>query len=223
VTKNADFKNVVRARMAKTGESYTAARAQLLAAPRAPTPDEYPDLAGIANATVESRTSLTWVAWVDALDALGAATLSHTEIATLVRQRWPVIGGWWAQSVTVGYERIRGLREKGELCTGTFAASKSRTFPVPVAILYAAFSDDARASWMGVTTAVRTASRDRSVRLTWPDGTVVTAWFTDKEARSSVAIQHEKLESQDRRQQETVAWGERFDALSAHLAAVART
>lgn len=214
MTRQADFKNLVRARMAKTGASYTAARAQLLSEPRAPTPDEYPDLAGISDASVARRTGSTWVEWVGALDALGAAALCHTDIAALVRERWPDIGGWWAQSVTVGYERIRGLRDKGELCTGSFAASKSRTFPVPVARLYGAFADDRREAWMGVTTAVRTAHADRSMRLTWPDGTIVAAWFTDKGQKSSVAIQHDKLESQERRQEEKRAWGERLAALS---------
>jgi len=222
MTRNADFKKLVRARMAKTGESYTAARAQLLDAPTEPTVDEFPDLAGMANEAVAAKTGKTWPDWVAALDQRGASDLDHAAIARRVQADWPEVGAWWAQTVTVGYERIRGLREKGEMPSGAFAANKSKTFPVPVAALYAWFEDGQRASWMGVSTALRTATRPRSMRLTWPDGTVVAAWFTDKgPAKSSVAIQHTKLASQERRQHEKVAWGERLEALGERLAATA--
>jgi len=214
MTKNADFKKLVRARMAKTGESYAAARAQLLDAPSEPGLDEYADLAGMADDAVAKKTGKTWLQWVTALDAEGARTLDHTAIARLVGEQWPDIGAWWAQTVTVGYERIRGLRQKGELCSGAFAASKSKTFPVPVSELYAWFAEGRRDRWMGVATAERTATPDRSMRLTWPDGTIVAAWFTDKgPAKSSVAIQHDKLASQERRQHEKLAWGERLASL----------
>lgn len=215
VTANKDFKRLVRARMEKTGESYAAARAQLVAAPP-PDVDEYPDLAGMRDDAVQERTGLTWAGWVDALDPLGARDLDHTAIAALVRERWPDIGAWWAQTVTVGYERIRGLRQKGQLCTGDFAASKSRTYPVPVDVLYAAFvDDDVREGWIGVGTAVRTATPSRSMRLTWPDGTIVAFWFTDKGAKASVSVQHDKLDSAERRDLEKQAWGERLTALAA--------
>ena len=47
------------------------------------------------------------------------------------------VPGWWAQTVTVGYERIKGLRAVGQRRDGTFEANKSRTFAVPLARLYA--------------------------------------------------------------------------------------
>lgn len=217
MTKNADFKRLVRARMQKTGESYAAARAQLIDAP-SPTPDEYAELAGMSDEAVQRRTSRTWPEWVAAIDDLGGASLDHTAIARAVARAWPDLGAWWVQTVTVGYERIRGLREVGQLCSGDFAASKSRTFRVPVATLFSGFADEVRDGWMGETTVVRTATAPRSMRLTWPDGTVVAAWFTDKGAdRSAVAIQHDKLDSEERRQLEKERWAERFDALQAWL------
>ncbi len=110
----------------------------------------------------------------------------------------------------------RGLREVGQLSSGDFAATKRRTFPVPVAALYAAFGDPERESWMGERTVVHTATENRSMRLTWPDGTVVAAWFTDKGPdRSSVSIPHGKLDSEARRQHEKDRWTEHFDALVA--------
>lgn len=218
MTQNRDFKRLVRARMAKTGESYTTARAHLAEPSNVPTPDEYADLAGMSDVSVQRKTDKTWLQWVETLDPLGAQGMSHTEIAALVGDRWPEIGMWWAQSVTVGYERIRGLRSKGQLCSGDFAASKSKTFPVPVATLYAAFAAGQRAAWMGEEAEERTHRVNHSMRLSWPDGTVVTVGFTDKGPhKSSVAIQHMKLESAERRSLEKERWAERFTALAAML------
>jgi len=108
-----DFKRVVRARMQKTGESYTAARAQLLRKPKtkttrlaralnAPSVADYAKLAGMSDAVVKAKTGCNWERWVKALDKLGADRLSHREVATLVNQKFEV-GPWWGQMLTVGY------------------------------------------------------------------------------------------------------------------------
>ena len=208
---------MVPSRMQKTGESYAAARAQL-ADPPTPSVDEYPDLAGMTDHAVQRRTGKTWVEWASALDDGDCARMVHADIVVYVAESWPEIGGWWAQTVTVGYERIRGLREVGQLCTGDFAASKSKTFGVAVAKLFGAFEEEHRGSWLDEQVVVRTSSENRSMRLTWPDGTIVAAWFTAKGAdKSSVAIQHSKLESEERRQLEKERWGERLASLSAWL------
>ena len=45
--------------------------------------------------------------------------MPHKEIARYVREKFAV-SGWWAQTITVGYERIRGLREKGQRRSGGY-------------------------------------------------------------------------------------------------------
>src|SRR5687767_11255148 len=150
--RNKDLKRLVRARMSKTGESYTTARAQILAKPRArsqssavvaeprrraaaaPQPD-YARLAGMADKTLKEKTGCTWARWVAALDYHGAAQMTHGEIAALVNAKYK-IDGWWSQAVTVGYERIKGLRAIGQRRDGGYEANKSRTYNVPVATLF---------------------------------------------------------------------------------------
>ena len=73
---NKDFKRLVRGRMQKTGESYTAARAQLLKqkprrSPTAvpPAAADYAKLAGRSDAILKARTGCTWERWVKALDS----------------------------------------------------------------------------------------------------------------------------------------------------------
>ncbi|HWB43365.1 MAG TPA: hypothetical protein VG500_19030 [Gemmatimonadales bacterium] len=221
---NKDFKRLVRGRMHKTGESYTAARAHLLRAkPKpaaAPAPADYARIAGKSDAILKEKTGCNWERWVRSLDAHKAYTWRHGEIAKYVAEKYKV-PGWWAQMVTVGYERIKGLRAVGQRMDGLFEAGKSRTFAVPVSDLYRAFHDGrTRARWLpGLDLTVRGATREKSIRLTWPDGTPVTAWFERKgEGKSVVALAHGKLPDRAAASQAKQFWGERLDALKEVLA-----
>jgi len=203
-----DLKRLVRARMKKTGESYTAARAQLLRK------RSYAAIAGMSDASVKEATGCNWERWVKTLDKAGAAQKPHREIAKLVA--FFGTPSWWTQMVTVGYERIRGLREKGQRRDGGYEASKSRTFDVPVGRVFAEFaSDRARARWLDKNVTVKSATAPKRMRLAFPDGTSAIVGFVPRgPAKTIVAIQHEKL--RDRAAIETMkkAWGDAFERLS---------
>ena len=246
-----DFKRRVRARMQKTGEAYTTARAHLLQKsktpqpavpeaeaasplapgtvtpdtgageppepmlPGAPTPDAYAELAGMADATIEAKTGRTWGQWVATLDVIGAGQMPHRDIARIVNEQYEV-GGWWAQTVTVGYERIKGLREKGQHRGGSFEANKSKTFDVPIEVLFDACADEVtRHRWLSAADyQVTTATRPRSLRLRWHDGGIVTFWFMEKgAAKSTLSVQHTKLPDRAAAEQLKAFWSERLDAL----------
>ena len=218
-----DLKRLIRTRMQKTDESYTSARAQLLRqpalrpapAPASPGPADFARLAGMSNDTVKAKTGCAWDRWVYTLDGLGAAELPHREIARLVREKYK-IPGWWAQAVTVGYERIRGLRAIGQRRDGAYEASKSKTMAVPVARLYRAFRDARlRKRWLDAPVTVRTAAPDKTVRFGWDDGTIVQAYFTPKgKAKTAVAIQHMKLKDRAAVERSKAYWGERLGVLA---------
>lgn len=228
-----DLKRLVRSRMTKTGEAYTAARAQILrkpsrsrkapAAPRAavsPDASRFAELAGMSDATIKERTGCTWERWVYALDRLGAGTMSHRDIAELVSKKYKV-SGWWSQTVTVGYERIKGLRARGQRRDGTYEANKSRTFAVPVETLYDAWASAAsRGQWLAEPQiTLRTKSAAKYVRFGWRDGQVVVVGFTPKGAgRSAVAVQHTKVADRETADRLKQYWEERLDALAEYLA-----
>jgi len=225
-----DFKRLVRTRMTKTGEAYTAARAQLLEKAGSPalaaTPTEYAALAGTSDDTLHQRTGRTWEAWVHALDGHGAVRMPHRDIALLIQETYG-LDGWWAQSVTVGYERIKGLRERGQRRDGTYEATRSRTFAVPVMRLFDAWADaSARQCWLqGATVQVRKATPPTTLRFDWSDheimsGTsIVVVGFTTKgEGRSSVAVQHAKLPDRETADRLKRYWSEQLEALGAYLA-----
>jgi hypothetical protein len=249
--RNKDLKRLVRARMTRTGEAYTTARAHITrrnahasngtaataaavddsviaastgpVAPAAQSPakPDYEKLAGMRDEIVKEKTGCTWERWVYALDRLGADKLSHREIAALVHDTYKV-GPWWTQTVAVGYERIKGLRARGQQRDGSYEASKSRTFNVPVTTLFEAWKDGrTRKRWMdGTKTKVRSATAPKSMRLDWGDGgsIVVVGFISKGPAKSSVAIEHARLPDKETADRIKEYWSERFDALAEVLA-----
>ena len=220
--RNKDLKRLVRARMSKTGESYTAARSQILSKskPKAKTVD-YAALAGTKDAALKQKTGCTWERWVRALDHDGADRMSHRDIAALVSKKYKV-ADWWAQTVTVGYERIKGLRARGQRRDGTYEATKSRTFNVPVETLFDAWADArVRGRWLSdAAVKVRRATAPKSMRLDWSDRSIIAIGFMSKGAsKSSVAVQHAKLPDKKKADELKRYWSERLDALGDVLAA----
>ena len=126
---NKDLKRLVRARMKKTGEAYTAARTHITKRPKPKTastadggstptatkPADFAALAGMSDEKVKAKTGCTWERWVYALDRRGAGKMSHGEIAALVNQKYKV-DGWWSQMVTAATS-VSGLRARGQSST----------------------------------------------------------------------------------------------------------
>jgi uncharacterized protein YndB with AHSA1/START domain len=211
-----DLKRLVRSRMQKTGEAYTAARLQLLK--KASPAPEFAGLAGMSDAAVSEKTGRTWAEWVKTLDAAGAAGMPHRGIARHVASLGTP--SWWTQMVTVGYERIRGLRARGQQRGGSYQVSRSRTFPVSVEALFDAFANArTRRRWLPVKVTVRTARPHRTLRVTWEGGTLALFGFTAKGGtKSAVAVEHQKLPDRFAAQALKTAWDEYFDRLARILA-----
>lgn len=219
MTRQKTFRRRVRERMAKTGESYTAARRMLIAKGDRPDTTTAPFEPPVAEERVAAATGRGWRARFEALDGWEAASRSHTEIARWLREEHGV-DGWYSQSITVGYERARGLRAPGERPDG-FAVSASRTIAVPVERLFEAFADEARRErWLpGAELRVRTATPPRTARYGWEDGsTRVIVGFDDLgEAKSRVALSHERLPDADSAGEMKAWWRERLTALKTQL------
>ena len=232
--RNKDLKRLVRARMGKTGESYTTARAHVLAksssmprttalraaesrktsVARAPRPN-YAALAGYSDEVLKARTGCTWERWVGVLDYYRADTMAHRDITALVSKKFK-IEGWWAQAVTVGYERIKGLRARGQRRDGSYEANKSRTYDVPTETLFDAWANArVRGRWLdGEIGRVRTSTAGKSMRLDGRDGSIVAVGFWPKgPSKSAVSVQHTKLRDQETATRLKKYWGERLDAL----------
>lgn len=213
---NRDFKRVVRARMQKTGESYTAARAQLTRTTK-PAPD-LAVTAGFSDAVMQAKTGCTWEKWVYALDRVKAWEWPHGDITAYIQKQYKV-PGWWTQAVAVGYERIKGLRARGQRLDGTYEANKSRTIAAPAARVFRAWKDArTRRHWLPEPVTVRTATANKALRLRWDDGTTVAVWLTAKgKAKTAVAVSHMKLPDRATADRLKAFWAERLAALTAQL------
>ncbi len=221
MTRQSTFKRKVRARMTKTGESYTAARRRLIEAGETPATNPTAVEPRVSDDAVRNATGRTWAAWFELLDADGAVELGHTEIARLLIDDHGV-PGWWAQSVTVAYEQARGRRAPGQRPDG-WEVTASKTVAVPVDRLYAAFTEDAeRERWLpGAEMRLRTATAPKSARYDWEDGsTRVVAGFEAKEdAKSQLALAHQKLPDADTAEAMKAYWRERVQVLKEELEA----
>jgi hypothetical protein len=192
MTRDKAQKRATRARMAKTGERYSAARRHVVTPREALPAEDLPQ----PDAKVRQNTGKGWREWLRILDAWGAKDRTHTEVARHLMEEHAV-PGWWAQSITVGYERARGMRAKYQSLGGSFQVSVSKTFPMGVGKLFRAFAEaPQRNKWLERgTLKVRTTLKNRSVRFDFRDGTsrVVVAFDPKGRSKTTVAVQHERL------------------------------
>jgi hypothetical protein len=202
--------------MAKTGERYTTARSHVAKDPEpVPLPPRVGD-PGMSDEAITKGTGRDWDSWFRILDAWGATGRTHTEIARYLNEEHDV-GGWWAQSVTVGYERARGMRAPYQrLGGGGFNVSVSKTFPVDADRLFRAFTvGRERSRWLEPgTLRIRTSQPGRTARFDVRDGSRLHAYFTPKgEARASASLQVEKLPDADAVEEARAFWKERLARL----------
>jgi Domain of unknown function (DUF4287) len=218
MTTQKTLKRRVRARAAKTGESYTAARSQLLRKADAPAVDSM-ELAGVSDEAMIRGTGKPLGEWLPLLDGWGATERKHAEIA-----RWLVaehgVPGWWAQSVTVAYERARGIRTLHQDPTG-FSISVSKTISASPERVSEALTDDSlRAAWLpDAPIRLRRSNPGRSARFDWdePKSLVGVMLFAKGEAKTQVGLAHEKLPDADAADRLKRMWRGRLADLKALL------
>jgi len=205
MTRQRSFKRLVRARMEKTGESYTAARAMLLAA-------EEPDGAWLATSDerIRERTGRGWEEWFDRIDGWGMT--EHREIARRIAAELGIDPlAWNAQAITMSYERTRGGRVAGQRADG-FAVTAQKTVPVPAERLFDAFVSQPELR-------ERTSTRPKSARFDWAGGdSRVNVTFVAKgETSSTVAVEHARLADAEEADRMKAFWRERLSTLKTEL------
>jgi len=193
-----------------------------------------------SDESVERATGRKWASWFALLDAEKAAGMSHKEIAVHLHSKHG-LGSWWAQTVTVEYERARGRREVHQKPSG-FETSVSRTIAVPCDEAWGAFAEAKHLSkWFtkkakqsfrvggrysngdgdgGVFLAI---DAPRRLRFTWEQpkhaaGSVVEVTITPKDAgRCVVRVTHGRLASQAEVTDLNPAWSGAMDSLKEYL------
>jgi hypothetical protein len=174
---------------------------------------------GVSDAAVQRATGKSWDEWFALLDAWHGTTHNHTDIARHVHETYG-IDGWWAQSVTVGYERARGMRALHERPDG-FSMNASKTFPVPVERLFAAFVErDERERWLeAVELRPRTSQPPRSARFdVRPGETRLAVTFVAKGPRKAATqLQQDRLANAEDVARWKALWKEQLARLQEFL------
>lgn len=176
--------------------------------------------AGISDATVQLRTGKRWKEWFSILDHIGGKKKSHRELVIFLNQRYPRLGGWWEQMITVAYEQARGLRQPHQQAAG-FTANVSKTINAPLARLYSAWTQGAKRSrWLpGAALAIRKTTRNKSLRATGDDGktNLEVNFYAKGAGKSQVVVQHTRLADAKAVARSKAFWRARLDALKASL------
>ena len=221
MTKGASFKRRVRDRMSKTGESYAAARSQV-SQKRDRVQAAHTRLAATEDRPTDDKvaavTGRRWEAWFSLLDRWGARQRTHSETAAFLMEEHDV-PGWWAQSITVWYQRARGMRLKHQQADG-FTIYASKTIAVPLDVVFDAFVEPRlRRTWLtDGTMSLRTSQPGHTARFDWGDGStrVIVSFEAKGPAKATVAMAHERLPDADEAESAKASWRARL----AHLKSV---
>ena len=217
MTRNANLKQRIRARMAKTGERYTAARAQLLAQLEARATGRtrrWVSEPEVDDASVSKATGHAWEHWCQQIESAGLGDAPHPQIAAWLYEHTG-LSRWWSQTVTVGYERISGRRLPHQRADGLFAVGRSRTVRTDVQALRDALLDEReRADLLpGHPTELRSKPDSRDVRLAIGPGVAIIRIDVLADGRARLAVDHCGLPDSDTVEYWRHWWGEWLEAL----------
>ena len=172
----------------------------------------------ISNNAVQAKTEKTWDEWFDILDAAGGKEMGHKEIVAILDKNYE-IDPWWQQSVTVEYEKARGLRQKHEMVDG-FQISKSMTINESVNKVFNAWLDEpTRTQWLGdLDLTIRKSTLNKSIRISWADPkSNVEVYFYPKGERVQVTLNHSKLRDQGQAEKMKAYWTNQLEKMKAYL------
>src|SRR4029453_13200047 len=106
------------------------------------------------------------------------------------------VGGWWAQNITVNYERARGLRDRHQMLRG-YSVSVTKTVAVEPGVALEAFTSPTRRK-RGPPDAQmrqRATRAELAARFDWPEpaSRVVVTVGPKGDGKAVVAVTHEHL------------------------------
>lgn len=221
MTTNERFKKQVRARMAKTGEKYGAARRALLAQTPAPRAvgwrpgDEWASAPEVPDDSVQTATGRSWDDWCEYIEALPVAAEGHGPVAKYLAAHAD-LDGWWSQAVTIGWERITGRRVPGQQTDGTFAANKSKTMVGDAESLRALIVDDEARDdlFPGEATELRSKPTTKVLRVSMAEGAALFSIDDKGDGRMRVGVQHTGLPDLGARDAWAGYWSAWLDAVA---------
>ncbi len=211
------LKQKIRARARKTGERYAAARRHVLAEVNADRESKTRETAkrarraaatgAVSDERCIEKTGHGFTHWFGVLDRFGARDAGHTAAARHLKDDQGV-SAWYAQAITVAYERAHGLREVGQLSSGAYQTSVSRVLPVDLDTAWGVFGSwpDHPRGLDGIAGEVVSALREAldvddakairdgfRLRYRMTESTVEIELRAKPDGRSTVGVRHTKI------------------------------
>lgn len=186
---------------------------------------------GISNEAVLKATKKTWDEWGKLLDESGGKKLNHRELVQIVTDTG-LVSPWWAQMVTVGYEKSRGLRVLGQTADAGYQIGVQKTINLPADILWkemllgsllpiwlndsSNFKPEVGYKFIAgsISGEVRTLDERKKIRMRYQDAknqkpTTLQLYFMPSgQDKTSLRFHQEKLASQKERQRMKEYWQE---------------
>jgi len=187
------------------------------------------------DGSVRAKTGRAREEWFQVLDAFGVNRHGHTEAAAHLRDAHGV-SPFWAQAITVEYERVHGLRAFAQRADG-FGLSVQRALAVPADRAWEAWSERAEVTrWFAPrhTQDFRVGGRfhsrggrgefrrivpGRLLRFTWEGprrqrrGIVEVELAARGEDRSTVKLTHIRMATEEDREEMRLVWSRALDSL----------
>ncbi len=194
MTKQESFKRRIRTRMATTGERYAAARKALIDKAPPERTRVWVSEPEMSNDAILAKTGRGWEEWCAIIERWPNHPDGHTAIATYLHAEQDV-DAWWAQTITVGYERITGLRLPYQRPDGTFTAGTSKTLTADHDMLRSLLLDDQQRAdlFPGIDTELRSKPTTKAIRLAVGPGVARIGLTPAGNGRLKVTVSHEKL------------------------------
>jgi hypothetical protein len=214
MTRNESFKRRIRERMAQTGERYGAARRVLLERAAARERDGWVSEPEHTDEVVRAKTGRGWDEWRELIDAWPGHADGHAAVAAWLQEAHAV-PGWWAQSVTVGWERITGRRLPHQVADGTFTANRSATLAIDADAVARLLRDPEGldALFPGFAPVLRSRPTSKNVRLGLEAGVAEISITARPDGRTTLYVSHAKLGSPDEVTLWKGFWGDWLGAL----------
>jgi hypothetical protein len=164
-------------------------------------------LPSMSDAVVRARTGRDWEGWFGLLDRQEADKLAHREIAQILARRHR-LPEWWAQMVTVEYERARGARARHQGPDG-FSVAISRTLSTRLPHLYqvTARAGQRRRWFPAGAFEPSSHTKDKYFRGRWKQGRRIDIGFYARgRDKSQIAVQVSRLASKGEVEPVRASW-----------------
>ena len=169
----------------------------------------------ISDEAVKKATGRDWAGWLRVLDKAGAKKMDHKEIVKKLRG-YKGVSHWYAQMITVEYERRRHKRKLGQTAGAGYQIGVTKTLPISKKQAWdLVMSPAGKKLWAGrgVKTEKRTGREGEFMRMTWESAvlkepSVLQLRVGDRETSrgTCISFHQEKLSSGAERERMRRHW-----------------